>query len=110
MQHLGHQQGGGAVRRADDADGGRVLQVKAQRSGQDDGEENPRLGGRAAQKQPGVGKQRAKVNHSADADEQQDRHGLTGLNAHLKQPLNDTVGLPHPLAELVNDPGQREVD
>ena len=107
---MGDQDRGGAVCGADDADGGGVLQVKAQGRSQEDGEENTGLGGGAAQEQLGVGQQGTEVDHSADADEEQDGEGLTGLDANLKEPLDDAVGLTHALAELIDDAGQGQVD
>ena len=109
LEHLGNQDRGGTVRRADDADRGRVLQVKAQHRGNQDGQEDTRLGRGAAQKQLGVGQQGTKIDHGSDADKQQDGHGLAGLDAHFKKPLNDAVGLAHAFAELVDNAGQGQV-
>src|SRR5699024_9776614 len=109
-QGLGHQDGGGAVRGADDADGGGVLQVEAQQNRDDDGQEDTSLSGGAAQEQLGVGQQGSKVDHGADAGEQQDGHGLTGLDADFKQPLNDTGGLTQRLTVLIDNTGQGQVD
>lgn len=63
-----------------------------------------------AQEQLGVGQQGTEVDHSADADEEQDGEGLAGLDANLKEPLDDAVGLTHALAELIDDAGQGQVD
>ncbi len=76
-QRLRHHDGGGAVRRADDGDGGRVLEVK-EHGGHAQREEDAKLRRRAKQHQLGVGQQRAKVDHRADADEQDQREELVG--------------------------------
>ena len=109
VEHLGDQDGGGTVGGADDTDGGGVLHIEAQGSCQQDGEEDARLGGGAAQKQLGVGQQRAEVDHGSDADKQQNGQGLAGADAHLKEPLDDAVGLPHPGSHLVNDPRRGQI-
>src|SRR5699024_12354793 len=72
-QGLGHQDGGGAVSGADDADGGGVLQVEAQHDRDDDGQEDTGLSSSAAQEQLGVGQQRPEVDHGADADRKSTR-------------------------------------
>ena len=104
-QRLRHQQRGWAVRRADNSDGGGILQVETQQHCNDDSEEDARLSRRTAQEQLRVSQQGTEVDHGPNADEQQQGHSLAGLNARLKEPLNDAGGLPHPGAELVNDSG-----
>ena len=110
MEHLGDQDGGGAVGGADDADGSCILHIKAQGGGQEDGEENARLSGSAAQEELGVGQQGTKVDHGSNADEQQDGHGLTGTDANLKEPLDNAVGLPHSGGHLVDHARSRQID
>ena len=83
----GHEDGGGAVRRADDGDGGGVLQLEAQQRGQGQGEENAELGRRAEDHQLGIGEQGLEVDHGADADEQHQREQLGALNADAEQRL-----------------------
>ena len=109
-QHLGDQNGGRAVRCADDANGRRINDIKPDRRRHDDGQEDARLRRRAEQEQLGIGEQRAEVDHRADADEQQQRERLARLDADLKQPLDDAVGLAHALRDLVDDAGHRQVD
>src|SRR5699024_6812114 len=87
-QSLRYQDGGRAVGRTDDADGGGIFELKAHESGDDDGQENTGLGSGAAQKQLGIGQQRTEVDHGTDADKQQNGHGFAGLNPHLEKPLN----------------------
>ena len=100
-EHLRNQQRGRAVRCADDADGGRIPQIKAH---------GRRSDHRQEQKQLGIGKQRTEVDHRADADEQQKRKGLACLNAGFKQPLDDAVRLSDALRHLVEHPGKRQID
>ena len=86
------------------------MEVEAQQDRDDDGQEDTGLSSGAAQEQLGVGQQRTEVDHGADADEQQDGHSLTGLNADLKQPVDDTGGLAQRLAVLIDNTGQGQVD
>ena len=97
----GHQNRGGAVRGADNANGGGVLNLKAQQSGQHDGHKNAKLSRRAEEEHLRVGEQGTKVDHGANADEQQQRERLGGLDAHLEQPLNNAVGLAGAFHHLV---------
>ena len=108
-QHLADQNGGGAVGGADDADGGGVLNLKAQQGCQDDGEENAELRRSAEEEHLRVGKQRPKVNHRANANKQQQRERLGGLDAHLEQPLDDAMGFPGTLHHLVEHAGAGQV-
>ena len=101
-QLVGHKDGGRAVRRADDGDGGGVRQRKKQPR-QHQREENAQLGRRAEQHQPGLFQQRAKVDHRADADEQQKRKQLVGHDR-LKQYRQGTFD-----PALRDGPGQRQI-
>ena len=93
-QGVGHEDGGGAVGRADDADGNGVVQIKED-ARQADGEENAELGGCAEQHQPGLFQQGAEVDHGADADEQQQGEQLvrhTCLEQHRKGAFGVALG------------------
>ena len=82
-QGVGHKNSGGAVRCADDGDGGCILQIKNEAC-QEEGEEDAELCRSAEQHQPRFFQQGAKVDHRADADEQQQREQLV-CHARLKQ-------------------------
>ena len=94
---------------ADDADGGGVLQVKAQQGGQHHCHENAELSRRSEEEHLRVGEQGPKVNHGANADEQQQGERLGGLNTHFKQPLDDAMGLSSALHHLVKHTGAGQV-
>ena len=53
MEHLGYQNGGGAVRSADNADGSSILQVKAKDHCKEQGGKNTKLCRSAEQEQNG---------------------------------------------------------
>ena len=91
LQLVGDQNGGRTVRRADDGRSRGVLQLKPAERGQNQGQEDAELGGRAEEKQLGVGEQRPEVDHGADADEQQQRKNFGRLDAYIEQPLYDAV-------------------
>ena len=88
-QLLGDENGGRAVRRADDGDRGRVVELKSQQGRQPQGEENTELCRRAEDHQLGICQQRLKIDHRADADEQQQRKQLMPRDAELKQMGDD---------------------
>ena len=80
---FGHENGGGAVRRTDDSDGGSIPQIKEE-PGQKQGEKDAELGRRAKEHQPRLFQQRAKIDHGTDADEEQQWEQLVG-HARFKQ-------------------------
>ena len=110
MEHLRDQNGGRAVRRADDADGGRVLEVKAQHDRRDHRKEDAELRRRAEEEHLRIGEQRAEVDHRADADEQQQRQRLARLDRRFEEPLDDALALAHARDHLVQNAGHRQVD
>ena len=61
------EDGGGAVRAADNADGGGLSRGEAQHQGQDKGGEDAQLSSSAQQQGHGVGQQGTEVGHGADA-------------------------------------------
>ena len=73
---LRHEDGGRAVGRGDGGDGGRVVELKADEPGDHEREEHAELRRRAKEHHLRVGEQGAKVDHRADADEQQQREQL----------------------------------
>ena len=83
MQCIGHKDGSGAVGSADNGDGRGVVNIKEE-TGHKESEENTELGGCTEEHQPRVLQQRAKVDHGADTDKQQQREQLVG-NACIKQ-------------------------
>ena len=93
---------------ADDGDGCRVPDVKAQQRGQAEGEEDAELCRRAENHQLGIGQQGREIDHGADAHKQQQREQLIG-NARVKQDIQDAH-----LGDAVNDlrhrTGQGQVD
>lgn len=105
---VGHKDGGGTVRRADDGDGGRILDVKAQQGGHTEGEEDAELGRRAEEHQLGVGEQRGEVDHGADAHKEQQREELVG-DAGVKQDA-ERPNLGDPFHHLGNRPRHGKVD
>ena len=80
----GQPDGGGAVRAADDADGGGDVGLEAEDAdGHQESGEDAELGGGAEQQGLGVGKQGTKVGHRADAHE--DQRGVeAGLDADVE--------------------------
>ena len=94
MQRVGHENGGGAVCRTDDSDGGGILQVKEE-ARQKQGKEDAELGRRTKEHQPRLFQQRAKIDHGTDADEEQQREQLVG-HARFKQ--MQRWGRPYPPA------------
>ena len=104
IEEVGHEYGGGAVRRADDGDGGRVLQVKAQKGRQAEREEYAELRRRAEDHQLRIGQKRRKVDHCADADEQKQREQLVG-DARAEEHIDDAG-----LCALSDRAGERQVD
>ena len=74
----GNVDGGGAVRAADDADGGSFLVGEAKHLSTQESEEDADLRGSAEQQAGGAGNERLKVRHGADAKEDQRR-----INAQL---------------------------
>ena len=83
VERVGHENGGGAVCRTDDSDGGSILQVKEE-ARQKQGEKDAELGRRTKEHQPRLFQQRAKIDHGTDADEEQQREQLVG-HARFKQ-------------------------
>ena len=77
-QYRCQEDGRRAVGAADDADGRRLVAVKAQHDCQDKGTVDAKLRSRAQKQALGVGEQRTKIGHRADAEENQ-----TGVNAGL---------------------------
>ena len=108
LEHVGDDDGGGAVRRADDADGGGVLDLKAHERRHAEGEEDAELRRRAEDHHLGVGEQRREVDHGADADKQQKREELVG-NTGVEQHI-DGADLLHAVNELGDGAGHRQVD
>ena len=84
FQHVGDEDRGRAVRRADDGDGGRIPQLKAEQARHRQREEDAELRRRAEEQQLRIGQQRAEIDHRADADKQQQREKLV-RHARLKQ-------------------------
>ena len=74
----GDQDGRGAVRAADDADGSRFVGEKAQDQGHAVGQVDAQLSGRAQDQGLGVGDEGTEVRHGADAHEDQ-----AGVDAQL---------------------------
>ena len=109
-QHQADQNGGGAIGRTDDTGSRRIHQVKAQQRGHGDGEEHAELSRRAKEQQLGVGKHRSEVDHSADTDKKQQRHGFRGVNAHFKEPIDDSFYLTGPCHGLGEHPGHGDID
>ena len=87
LEIVGHIDAGGAVRRADDGDAGGILELEAHQHRHTQGKKDTELGRRAKEHHLGVGEQGTKVDHGADADEQQQREQLRG-DARLKQGLD----------------------
>ena len=87
MEEIGHVDAGGTVGGGDDGGRGRVSQAEAQHDGDDQREEDAELRRCAKEEHLGVAQQRTKVDHRADADEQQQREQLAG-NACVEQGLN----------------------
>ena len=108
MEHLGNQDGGRAVRCADDSDGGRVHKAEAKKGCEDDGQENTELRRRAEQQHFRVRKQGAEVDHRADADEQEKRHGFRRFNTDMEQPLQNAV-CRNAAHRLVQHAGKRDI-
>jgi len=107
VQEVGHKDGGRAVRRADDRDGGRVADGEAQKRRQAQREEDAELRRRAEEHQLGIGEQRRKIDHRADADEEQQRKELR-RDAHVEQPVQRAL-LEHLAVLLCNCSGHRQV-
>lgn len=87
FKHVGHIDRSRAVRSANDGDGSSILQREANEPGHNQGEEDTKLSRRPEKHHLGVGEQGAKVNHGADADEQQQREQLRG-DTRIEQGLN----------------------
>ena len=109
LKYVGHEDGGGAVRRADDGDGGRVGKVEAEKTCHAQGEEDAELGRRAEKHHFRVGEQGGEVDHGPDADEQEQGEKLVG-DAGVKQDVDSAhLGLPGDLVDLGHGPGEGEV-
>ena len=103
---VGHIQGGGAVRRADDADGRSQPQdqaVVARRLGQHDGDQHQRnqergedaeLGRRAEEDHAGILQQRREIDHGAYGDKDQHREQLV-LDSGVEQHRQEALGTQH---------------
>ena len=94
-QQMGGELGGdvngrGAVGRADDADGRRLLQVEAEEKGQAHGEENSCLGRDSEDKGHRVLEQGGEVDHGADGDEYQQGEHFVG-NARVEKDAQGPV-------------------
>lgn len=81
----------GPVGGADDGDGGGIGQREADERGQNQREEYTQLCGAAENKQLRVGQQGPEIDHGADADKQQNGHGLACLDTYLKQGGENSV-------------------
>ena len=103
-QNLGHQKGGRAICRSDDADGNRIFQIKAQSRRQKDRREDTELGSRSKKKHQRIGQQRPEIDHGADTDKKKDGQSLRGVDAHLKEPFDDALGLNTTLQGLIQYP------
>ncbi len=64
----------------------------------------------AAQGQADQNGGRAKINHGSNADKQQQGHGLGGVNAHLKQPIDNALNLARAGHGLVDHPRHGDID
>ena len=91
MQDVGHEDGGGAVCRADDGDGSGVLQIEEE-AREEEGEEDAELRRCAEEHQPRLLEQRAEVYHRTDADEEQQGEQLVGHSG-LKQSRDGADGV-----------------
>ncbi len=72
-QFTGEVKGGGTIRPADDADGGRLRAGKSQEYGAKEGSKDAQLGCRSQEEAPGIGQQGTKVGARADAKEDEGR-------------------------------------
>lgn len=52
----------------------------------------------------GIGEKRAEVDHGADTDKKKDGQSLRGVDAHLKEPFDDALGLNAALQGLIQYP------
>ena len=102
-QCVRHEDSRRAVRRADDRDGGCVRQVEEQ-PGQHQRDKDAQLRRRTEQHEPRLFQQRAKVDHRADADKEQQREQLVGHTG-VKKRVDRANGF-----ALCDGTGQRQVD
>ena len=104
-QNLGHQKGGRAICRSDDADGNRIFQIKAQSRRQKDRREDTELGSRSKKKHQRIGQQRPEIDHGADTDKKKDgREPPEASMPTLKEPFDDALGLNTTLQGLIQYP------
>ena len=105
---IGDEDGGGAVRRADDGNGGGVLQLEAEERCHAQGKEDTKLGRGTEDHKLWIGKQGTEVDHSTDPDEKKKWEKLVGY-ACAEQDGNGPF-LNHSVRCLGDGPGQGEVD
>ena len=102
-QRVGNENCRRTVCRTDDGDGGRVGQVEEQ-PGQHQRDKDAQLRRRTEQHEPRLFQQRAKVDHRADADKEQQREQLVGHTG-VKKRVDRANGF-----ALCDGTGQRQVD
>ena len=107
IQEVCHKDARRPVGRADDRDGRRIPDVKAEQRRHRKREENAELRRRAEQHQLRILQQRFKIDHRADADEQQQREQLVG-DASAEQNVKRT-GLRHALIHLRHRAGHWQI-
>ena len=107
-QEIRHKDRRRAVRRADDADGRRVLDGKAQKGGQTEGKEDSELRRRTEEHELRIIQQRLKVDHGPDTDEQQQREQLV-RDPRVEQHVQN-ADLLHTVDDLRHRAGHRQID
>ena len=107
IEHLGDENGGGAVCRADDSDGSGIVCTEKHGSNTE-GKENAKLGRRAKDQQFWIGQQRAEVDHGADSDKQDQREQLVG-DPRVEQGRKRALLYPT-VHRLVYGTGKRNID
>ena len=108
FQEIRHKDRRRTIRRADDADGRRVLDGEAQKGCKAEGEENAELRRRTEEHELRVVQQRLKIDHGPDANEQQQREQLV-RDARVEQHVQN-ADLLHAVDGLRDRAGQRQID